>query len=661
MINHMIRILILFLLLLSLPGIAPAQTSEVTCTAVSDKKLRKAYDDGMEFLNKGNYGEAGIRMKNILKENPDFYEAYWALGYINYKRKNSNFKEAERNFLKQIGLCPDFNVYSYLYLAEINYGQEKYEDAVKYLNSFLADVEKIKSDDDYNRAESLLKYSKFYIEMIGHPVPFSPRVVEGISTPENEYLPIISPDNQMALFTREKNVGPDRDAILQTTSKTKEKFMFSLLDSSGRFTAGEEMPDPFNKNDNEGGATITIDNNTIYYTVCKNDKNSSYNNCDIFTSDFINGEWTPIRNVGSGINLPNSWESQPSISPDQNSLYFVSDREGGYGGYDIYKSQKKPDGEWGPAMNLGPVINTAGNEKAPFIHPDGKTLYFSSDGHMGLGGYDIFYSRLQENGSWSKPVNIGYPINSPENEAGFFVSTDGQTGYFTSNKYNGRGGYDLYSFPLYKEAQPQKVLFIKGNVKSQTLAEPVKARIELKNVENKKISEIPLDSITGNYVAVAPFVSDYIMTIKKEGFVYESKYLSKKDSALLEPSKIDIEIKPIEINKSYRINDIYFDFNSYELQGSAKIVLDQLIQWLSENMTISIQIQGHTDNIGGDADNLKLSENRAKAVFSYLITGGISPSRLSYKGYGKTMPVDSNDTEQGRAKNRRTVFVIVKK
>ncbi|HSN50688.1 MAG TPA: hypothetical protein VLR52_05605, partial [Bacteroidales bacterium] len=442
-------LLMLLLCMFLIPSEQLAAQSPDTCTKITDKKIRKIYDDGFDLFKKGNYGEATIRMRNVLAQEPDFYEAYWILGYINYKKKNSNFKEAEKNLLRLIELCPSYNIYAYLYLAEIKYGAEKYQEAVKFLNSFLADVDKIKSDEDYNRAESLLKYSKFYLEMIDHPVPFDPKVVHGISTPEDEYLPIISPDNLVALFTREKKIPPARDAILQTAAKMKERFMFSMRQANGQFSEGEEMPEPFNKNDNEGGASLSIDNNTLYYTVCKPDKNGTYNNCDIFYSEFVNGEWTPIRNAGTNINQPGSWESQPSISPDQKTLYFVSDRNGGYGGYDIYRSAKNADGEWGAPINLGPVINTTGNEKAPFIHPDGKTLYFSSDGQMGLGGYDIFYSRLAENGTWSKPVNIGYPINSPEDEAGFFVSTDGQTGYFTSNKFNGTGGYDLYSFPLY--------------------------------------------------------------------------------------------------------------------------------------------------------------------------------------------------------------------
>jgi len=496
--------------------------------------------------------------------------------------------------------------------------------------------------------------------MIKNPVPFAPKVVDGISTRENEYLPILSPDNQMALFTREIKLEPGRNSLFRET-KLKEKFLYSLRDSLGAFAAGEEMPEPFNINDNEGGATLTADNNTLYYTVCKYDNVKKYLNCDIYYSEFAGYYWSEIKSVSSKINLPGSWESQPTISPDGRTLYFVSDRSGGFGGYDIYRSIKGETGDWGTPINLGPLINSTGNEKSPFLHPDEKTLYFSSDGWMGLGGYDVFFVRQDEHGMWTKPRNIGYPINSTEDEVGFFVSTDGTQGFFASNKFNGKGGWDLYSFDLYDAARPEKVLFIKGNVKSEFSAEPLKAHIELKNLETKKISNIPMDTITGNYVAVAPFNSDYIMTVKKAGHVYESKYIAKVDSMFKLPAKVDIEMKPIELNKSYRINDIYFPFNSFDLTNESKVVLDQLIDFLHENQSISIEIQGHTDNIGTDASNLKLSESRAQSVYNYLVEKDVSATRLSYKGFGKSVPVAGNDTGEGRAKNRRTVFVITRK
>ncbi|HPS51159.1 MAG TPA: OmpA family protein [Bacteroidales bacterium] len=631
-----------------------------SCKVVLDKKTDKAYQDGIGFFRKGNYTLAMQQMRRVVRDEPECVDAWYVLGLINYKRTNNNFREAEKMFTRVVELCPDYDCYAYLYLAEIHYSREEFEEVVKNLNNFLKDVDKIKKDEDYDRAIDLLNYSKFYLELTRNPVPFAPHVVEGVSTRENEYLPILTPDNQIAFFTREKKLEPDRNSLVQE-SKLKEKFYFSHRGEDGNFNEGEEMPEPFNIQDHEGGATLTADNNTLFYTVCKMDPTRQYLNCDIYVSENNQGYWSPIRSVSNKINNPASWESQPAILPDGKTLYFVSDRAGGYGGYDIYKSVKDNDGEWGSPMNLGPVINSKGNEKSPFVHPDGKTLYFSSDGWMGLGGYDIFFSRLGSDSAWSKPRNIGYPINSPDDDLGFFVSTDGDKGYFASNKYKGEGGWDLYSFDLYDGARPEKVLFIKGTVKSEANAEPVKARIELKNIESKKVSEIPMDTLTGNYVAVAPFNSDYIMTVKKEGHVYESKYISKVDSVFKLMARVDVDIKPIELNKSYRINDIYYGFNSFELTTESKPILDQLINFLNDNPTIAIQIQGHTDNIGNDASNLKLSENRAQSVYSYLIEKGILQTRLTFRGLGESMPVASNDTEEGRARNRRTVFVITGK
>ncbi|MCX6244015.1 MAG: OmpA family protein [Bacteroidetes bacterium] len=631
-----------------------------SCNHKYNKKTEKSYDEGIGYFKRGNYTEASRIMKNIISQEPDFVDAYYVLGLSSFKKVNSNFKDAGKYFLKVIEICPSYNVYAYYYLAEICYGSEKYDSAVSYLEAFLKDVDKIKSDKDYSRAADLLKYSKFYLKLTQEPVPFDPEVVEGISTPENEYLPILSPDNKMAFFTREMKLPGERNTLIQA-EKYKEKFMFSELQPDGKFAQGEEMPDPFNLNDNEGGATLTVDNNTLYYTVCKYTLNNTYYNCDIYYSEFKDGEWTPIKSVSDKINLATTWESQPSISSDGRTLFFVSDRSGGFGGYDIYRSVKNETGEWGTPINLGAAINSTGNEKSPFIHPDGKTLYFSSDGWLGLGGYDIFFSRLNDDGSWSKPVNIGYPINSPDDEVGFFVSTDGQKGFFASNKLKGVGGWDLYSFNLYEKARPGKVLFLSGTVKGETEAEMSKTRVELKNMETKAISQVPLDTITGNYVAVAPFNNDYIMTVKKEGYVYETRYISKIDSLYKMPAKLDLEIQPIELNKSYRINDIFFAFNSYDLADESKAVLDLLIEFLDENRNICIEIQGHTDDIGNDANNLKLSANRARSVYNYLIANNISQKRLTYKGFGETKPVATNETEEGRARNRRTVFVITRK
>jgi len=629
------------------------------CPHAYGKKAEKLYDQAMSAYKQGKNAEATRLLNEVIDAESAFVDAYFVLGLMQVKKREPNIKEAEKHFLKVIELCPDYDAYTYYYLGDIFFGAERWDESAKYLDRFLLDVEKIKNDEDYERAVNLLNYANFFSESYRNPKPFRPVVVEGISTIENEYLPIISPDGQIALYTREIKLLPARNELVQR-SGFKERFMYSNQSFDGTFEAGEEMPEPFNVFDNEGGATLTADNNRLYYTVCQRTK-GAYLNCDIFYSDNAYEDWSSIQSIGKAINQPDSWESQPSISADGKTLYFVSDRSGGYGGYDIYQSVMDDNGVWGAPENLGKLINTNGNEKAPFIHSDSKTLYFSSDGRVGMGGYDIFYSRLQDDRTWKKPVNIGYPINSADDDVGFFVSTDGKYGYFCSNKLEGKGGWDLYSFELYDEARPEKILFLKGTLKDEGTQEPVRARIELKNIETRKISEIPLDTLTGKYLAIAPFTSDYVMTFKKEGYVFESRYLSQEDTILEKPAQVDVEIKPIEIGKSYVIRDIYFSFNSFELTSESTPMLDELVRFMEENPTIRIEIQGHTDNIGKDADNQVLSERRAGAVYHYLIEKGISAGRLSFKGYGESMPVAGNDTEEGRSKNRRTVFVVVEK
>ncbi|NQV03441.1 MAG: PD40 domain-containing protein, partial [Bacteroidia bacterium] len=434
--------LVLILICILFTGVG-SLVAQDTCSVEMDKKDEKIFQTGVTDFKRGNYVLAAQVMQELVDRYPNLADAWFILGSSYVKRRNSDFNKAEGYFRKVLEICPDYDPYVHYYMGEIAYSKEDFKATVTHLTEFLKDVDKIKNNNDYNRAVSLLDYSKFFKEMISNPVPFHPEVVEGISSLENEYLAVLSPDNQIAMFTREKKILPDRNSLLKTAGY-KEKFMFSMRDYQGDFPEGEEMPEPFNVNDNEGGATLTADNNVLYYTVCKYDKVKHYLNCDIYFSEYRHDEWQEIKSAGNRINKPGSWESQPSISAEGSILFFVSDRPGGYGGYDIYKATRNHGDEWGAPVNLGPLINTSGNEKSPFIHPDGKTLYFSSDGWMGMGGYDVFFTRLQDDGSYPKPENLGYPINSPEDEVGFFVSTDGTTGFFASNKLKELGGWDLY-------------------------------------------------------------------------------------------------------------------------------------------------------------------------------------------------------------------------
>jgi len=320
------------------------------------------------------------------------------------------------------------------------------------------------------------------------------------------------------------------------------------------------------------------------------------------------------------------------------------------------------DGIWKPSVNIGDVINTTGNEKSPFIHSDSQTLYFSSDSHDGIGGYDIYYSKMNPDGTWSEPKNIGYPINTEGDEIGFIVSTFGNKAYFSSNKLQDSEGWDSYSFDLYEDARPKEVAIFKGDIKDEQGIPIEDAKLEVKEVKTNRITEGMVDKMTGKYAVALPVTKpedEFIMTVKKKDYAFTSEYIKAKEIKKIEPVKVDFEVKPVEVGTTVKLNNIYFASSSAVFEKSSLVVLDNFLEYLNENPNIKLSIHGHTDNVGDDNSNQTLSEQRAKAVAEYLILMGLDNSRIvSTHGYGETKPVATNDTEEGRALNRRTEFVI---
>jgi outer membrane protein OmpA-like peptidoglycan-associated protein len=640
------------------------------CPKLTDRKAIKLYKEAFGYFQDKHSAQAIPLFKDVIQLEPGVADSYYFMGYINFKL-NENYKAAETYLLKAIEICPEVDIYAYYFLGDIYAGREEWAKTVQYLSEFVKDPALIDNDGDLNRAKDLLKWARFYDNMLNHPVPFDPHYINGICTVNHEYLPCISSDGEIAFYTRVLEMPPRKDDIYQQKYFKEALFYSDLV--NGKFTGGQEMPYPFNSTENIGSVTVTLDNNHLFVAVGKT-LADGYLNVDIYDSyKDAEGYWCTLDTVPN-INGRRTWETQPSISSDGKTLYFVSDRVGGFGAGDIWCSHMDTKGKWSTPENLGPSINTSGEEKTPFIHTDSQTLYFTSgdakdaDGNVngvgwpGVGGLDIFFSKHHEDGSWTKPINLGYPINTVADESGFSVSTSGKIGYYTSNKLNGPGGYDVYAFDLYKEARPEEVSLIKGEVTQMGDSnKPVKARIEIKNVVTKKITEIPVDSVTGKYVAALIFKNDYILTVKTEDCAYESKYLKKEDSSYVELTKVDFEVKPIVVGNSYRLNDIFFATKSSELNNESRSVLDGFIIFLKENPKIKVSIQGHTDNVGKPEDNLKLSEDRAKSVYEYLIANAIDAARLSYKGYGEGKPITTNDTPEGKARNRRTEFVIIEK
>ena len=337
----------------------------------------------------------------------------------------------------------------------------------------------------------------------------------------------------------------------------------------------------------------------------------------------------------------------------------MGDRKGGFGASDLYIIRRNTKGGWGGPENLGKNINSRKNEKSPFLHTDNETLFFASDQFPSIGGYDIFFSRKDSLGVWQKPQNIGFPINTISDELGLFVSTDGKKAYFSSNQLEGVGGWDLYAFDLYDAAKPKKVLFLKGELKDEAGQLVDNATLEIKNLNNKGTHIVQVKN--GEYAAAYTLDEgdDVLLTITKQGFAFNATYISSEDEILDSPSELDLNIQYLEKNKAFRLDDIYFATNSFSLNPVSKEILIAFADYLILNKNLKVAIHGHTDNVGSASDNLVLSENRAKAVFQYLLDYGLTNDRLSYKGVGEQNAVSSNDTSYGRAKNRRTEFVIL--
>ncbi len=647
------------------------------CEGPESKKGKSTFEEAMGYINKAMdpgcrtpeylMNQAFPLIREVEKSDPEFAGTYYCLGILytfRVEKRNLNF--AKKYFKKTVELCPDYNPEVYYHLANIYFGEDNFETALKYIDKYLSYGSELYNDEYLVNAKMLKSDAEKKIELFGQAVPFNPMVVSGISSQYNEYLVIISPDNEIALYTRQQEI-PKHTTAYASEVGYAEKFFISERTQGGEFDKGQLMPYPFNIRQNEGGATLTIDNREMFYTVCElmdcpERAPEKYYNCDIYFTRHEFGSWNDIEPLSEIVNSVCTWESQPSISSDGKTLFFVSDRADGFGGIDIYTSERQEDGSWSKPVNLGKKINTPGNEKSPFIHTDSQTLYFSSDGRPGMGGMDIYFSKKQEDGTWTEPKNIGFPINTQYDEVGFIVSTEGRYGYFASDRLGiGPGGIDFYTFELYEEARPEKILFVKGEVTDQESDEPVEAKVEIRNMETKVVHYVPVDQETGKYVTVLPFKSDYVLTVKKEDYVYESMYISQEDSVFEQPATVNMEIQQVQIGKSYKLNDIYYEYDSDRLTQHSLRIIEEFVVFLNENPEIQVAIHGHTDNIGGAEYNMELSERRAKSVYDYLILSGIRADRLSYAGFGFEQAVAGNETEEGRALNRRTEFVIVNK
>ena len=608
-----------------------------------NKKAITIYTLAINKAQNGDYTSAIKMIGESLKISPNYLDAYLSLGGI-YADMN-DYNQSVSNFEKAFAIDSAFARDYYLPYSISLAGCGRFEDALKAVITFLSSSKL--NDRSIRAGEFRKKTYEFAINYANtHPEKnyvFAPQNLgDSINTADLEYFPSLTIDGKKFIFTRR--------------IQNKETFYESDR-VNGVWGKAFPLQGKINSNEyNVGAQNISQDGEWLVFTGCNFPQGNG--SCDLYISFLTKGGWSEPQNLGRNINTE-FWESTPSLSPDKRDLYFSSSRPGGYGGRDIWVSHRTETG-WTEPENLGAEINTAGDESTPFIHADNQTLYFNSSG---LPGYsekpDLFVTRKQADGKWSKPENLGYPINTIGDEGSMIVAADGKTAYYSSDKTDSKGGLDIYTFELRKDLRPLKTLWAEGKVYDNKTKAGLPSTVVLTDVDTRQIvSKLQTDE-DGNYLVTIPVGKNYAFNVHRKGYLFYSQNYDMSNISSDSVYHVDIPLEPIEANAKVILKNVFFDTKKTDLKPESISELDNVVRLMNENPNMKIQINGYTDNIGTPADNLKLSTGRALAVVNYLLYKGVRKERLSYKGFGEADPIATNETEQGRAMNRRTELRVV--
>ena len=494
------------------------------------------------------------------------------------------------------------------------------------------------------KANALYAICQFAISQKNAPEISIQNMGDSINSPASEYFPTVSIQDSLFLFMRRKNLS-------------REDIYASNMSVNG-FSAAMPLSDTLNFAAKKGSMSLSADLQTLYYAADYAEQ--GYGRYDIYKVQRSAWGWSKPKNLGQKINS-DYWDSAPSIAPDGNAIYFASNRPDGLGGIDIYVSYKNEKGFWEEAMNLGPSINTKGDDQTPFIHADNQSLYFSSNGRAGFGGSDIYVSRKKIDGNWTTPINLGYPINTYDNEGSIAVASDGATAYIASDRADSRGELDIYKITLAENTRAYKTWYIKGRIIDAKTKKTLAADLQIVDPKSGyPMLEMQIDSM-GQFLLALPYFDSLGLKINSPDHDYLSSILPIESLRNMAGKIFDFTLTPIEKEFTKTFNQVYFKTNSAILQKISFIELDALVRYLKTTLNAHILIEGHTDNKGKAALNNLLSLKRAKAIGNYLQQKGIAANRIQRKGLGATMPIADNNTAEGRAKNRRISFTITLK
>ena len=632
--------------------------NSVFSQGTNNRRAQTAYQNGQDYIANRDF-ERGIKLlEKAVELDHDYFDAHYALG--SYFHLLRNKPKSKYHFKEAVRIMPNDPRRNSLYLVVAgDYLEEgNYKEANKlYQKSY----QYAQSQDQKNTSIRGMAICKFAITEMENPLDIKPeRLTDVINARQLQYFAVLTADEEEMYFTARESSDPRADEdILRSTKKD------SVWQTPEKVTE-------LNTRTNEGTCTISADGRTIIFTICEGSERRVYGRCDLFISEKQGDKWSEPKNMGNLINTQ-YWESQASLSADGRTLYFISDRPGSFGKTDIWKSIRNEKGEWETPQNLGKEVNTAGEEYSPFIHVNGRTLFFASDVHLGFGGLDLFKTEINENSEtgWNKPQNLGYPINTYTDQQSLFVTADGKTAYYSDgekelqiDKQNQILAKDLNNSYIYKFEMPQEIeitvsRYIKGTVYDAKTKQKLEANIDLYNLNNNKVqSSVKSDPRNGKYLFVLNEGSNYALNVNKKGYLFQSLAFDYSKGTG-ENVTVDIYLEKAEKGSKVVLNNIFFDTDKWELKEESKTELELVVKYLQTNPKIKVQISGHTDNVGDKAYNQSLSEKRATSVVEYLIAAGIPKMQLVVKGFGEVQPQVPNTSPENKAKNRRIEFEIL--
>jgi flagellar motor protein MotB/tetratricopeptide (TPR) repeat protein len=634
----------LLLLLLTLASHSLAQNY-----STSSKKAIKRFEEArscFELMDDACVEEALLK---AIKADPGFVEAYQLMAQLKFDRGEKEL--AIDYFSRSLEIDPKGNPDGYRLLAGLTMQVGDYAKTLELIEVFL----EFPPQEVRKREEGVLLKEKcrFALEAKENPVPFQPENLgEAINSEFSEYWPSLSVDEQMLMFTV---MVPLDSSMGFRVGRMQEDFYYSRLSGTqweSRINAGS----PLNTLDNEGAHSMTADGRILYFTACN--RRDGKGMCDLYYTTWKDGNWSVPENLGAPVNSRYS-EKHPSISTDGRKLYFSSNRPGGLGSYDIWMSEKEGD-SWSKPVNLGDSVNTSLLEQSPFIHPDQQSLYFSSTGWPGMGQGDLFLSVLEPDAGWTEAENLGYPINTFNDEIGLTVNARGDRAYFASDREGG-DDTDLYSFELPLEIRPVLVSYLTGRVYDSRTKKGLVAVLQLIDLETEElVMELESYSGKGDYLLSLPTGREYALNVSADGYLFYSGHFSFTGiHGLKDPMRRDIPLERIQTGSSVVLHNVFFETDSHVLQEESLVELNKVVKFMEVNPSIQVEISGFTDNTGSPEHNQVLSEQRAQSVVDYLLQKGIGPDRVQSAGYGESKALYDNQTEEGRRKNRRTELIIL--